>query len=159
MPVTLREWLDLMGALDADLAFADLDAFYHLARTVLVKDERHFDRYDRAFGQYARGIARTDIDIAAQIPEDWLRQTFQRLRSDEERSKLDALSLEQLMEEFRKRLEEQKDRHFGGIGWIGTGGSSPFWCWGFQSGGDAGRGEGRRSLGREGLGTACLSQP
>ncbi len=132
VPVTLREWLDLMGALDANLAFADLDAFYHLARTVLVKDERHFDRYDRAFGTYFRGIARSDVDFAASIPEDWLRQTLQRLLTEEERAKLDALSLQQLMEEFRQRLEEQKERHFGGNRWIGTGGTSPFGAGGFN---------------------------
>jgi uncharacterized protein with von Willebrand factor type A (vWA) domain len=135
VPVTLREWLDLMGAMDADLACADLDAFYHLARTVLVKDERHFDRYDRAFGSYVRGIARSDVDLAAKIPEDWLRQTLQRLLTDEERARLDALSLEQLMEEFRRRLEEQKDRHFGGNRWIGTGGTSPFGAGGFNPAG------------------------
>ena len=135
VPVTLREWLDLMGALDADLAFADLDQFYHLARTVLVKDERHFDRYDRAFGVYFRGIAKSDVDIAAQIPEDWLRQTLQRLLSEEEKAQLSALSLEALMEEFRKRLEEQKERHFGGNRWIGTGGTSPFGAGGFNPAG------------------------
>lgn len=132
VPVTLREWLDLMGALDANLAFADLDAFYHLARTVLVKDERHFDRYDRAFGAYFRGVARSDVDIAASIPEDWLRQTLQRLLTEEERAKLDALSLQQLMEAFRQRLEEQKERHFGGNRWVGTGGTSPFGAGGFN---------------------------
>jgi uncharacterized protein with von Willebrand factor type A (vWA) domain len=135
VPVTLREWLDLMGAMDADLAFADLDAFYHLARTVLVKDERHFDRYDRAFGHFVRGIARTETDIAAQIPEDWLRQTLQKLLTDEEKAALNTLSLEQLMEEFRKRLEEQNGRHFGGSRWIGTGGSSPFGASGFNPAG------------------------
>jgi len=121
-----------MGALDANLAFADLDAFYHLARTVLVKDERHFDRYDRAFGAYFRGVARSDVAIAASIPEDWLRQTLQRLLTEEERAKLDALSLQQLMEAFRQRLEEQKERHFGGNRWVGTGGTSPFGAGGFN---------------------------
>jgi uncharacterized protein with von Willebrand factor type A (vWA) domain len=135
VPVTLREWLDLIGALDANLAFADLDAFYHLGRTVLVKDERHFDRYDRAFGHYVRGMARSEVDLAAQIPEDWLRQTFQRLLSEEERARLDPLSLEQLMQEFRQRLEEQNGRHVGGNRWIGTGGTSPFGAGGFNPAG------------------------
>jgi uncharacterized protein with von Willebrand factor type A (vWA) domain len=135
VPVTLREWLDLMGAMDADLAFADLDAFYHLGRTVLVKDERHFDKYDRAFGHYLRGIASKPRDLAAQIPEDWLRETLKKLLTDEEKAALQALSLEQLMEEFRKRLEEQDGRHFGGTRWIGTGGSSPFGAGGFNPAG------------------------
>src|SRR5687767_1733561 len=99
VPVTLREWLDLMGAMDADLAFADIDAFYHLGRTVLVKDERHFDKYDRAFGSYVRGIAGKPQDLLAQIPEDWLRQTMQKLLTEEEKAALQGLSLEQLMEE------------------------------------------------------------
>ena len=132
VPVTLREWLDLMGALDADLAFADLDAFYHLGRTVLVKDERHFDRYDRAFGHYVRGIAKAEADLAASIPEDWLRQTLQRLLTDEEKAQLAGRTLEELMEEFRQRLQEQQGRHVGGNRWIGTGGSSPFGAGGFN---------------------------
>ena len=121
VPVTLREWLDLMGAMDANLAFADLDAFYHLGRTVLVKDERHFDKYDRAFGRYVRGIASQLPDALAHIPEEWLRETLRRFPELPE-----ALSLEQLLEEFRKRLAEQDERHAGGTRWIGTGGASPF---------------------------------
>jgi len=133
VPVTLREWLDLVAALDADLAFADVDQFYLLARTVLVKDERHFDRFDQAFGAYFRGVARIDPLQATAIPEDWLRQTLQKLLSDEEKARIAALGgLEKLMEEFRKRLEEQKERHQGGNRWIGTGGTSPFGAGGFH---------------------------
>lgn len=135
VPVTLREWLDLMAAMDADLAFADLDAFYHLGRTVLVKDERHFDKYDRAFGSYVRGIANKNADVLQAIPEEWLREAMQRLLSDEEKAAMQGLSLEQLMEEFRKRLEEQEGRHFGGNRWIGTGGTSPFGSGGFNPAG------------------------
>jgi uncharacterized protein with von Willebrand factor type A (vWA) domain len=144
VPVTLREWLDLMGAMDADLAFADLDAFYHLGRTVLVKDERHFDKYDRAFGHYVRGIANKNVDVLQAIPDDWLRQAMQRLLTEEEKAAMQGLSLEQLMEEFRKRLEEQEGRHFGGNRWIGTGGTSPFGSGGFNPAGlRVGKGGGR----------------
>lgn len=133
VPVSLREWLDLLAALDADLAFADIDQFFQLARTVLVKDERHFDRFDQAFGNYFRGVARIDPDLAKDIPEDWLRQVMQRLLSDEEKARIQALGgLEKLMEEFRRRLDEQKERHQGGNRWIGTGGSSPFGAGGFH---------------------------
>ena len=127
VPVALREWLDLMAALDADLAFADPGAFFHLARTVLVKDERHFDKFERAFAAYFEGVAKIDAQQLLQIPEDWLRASFQRLLSDEEKAKLTALGgLDKLLEEFRKRLAEQKEKHSGGSKWIGTGGTSPF---------------------------------
>ncbi|MBB5208069.1 VWA domain-containing protein [Chiayiivirga flava] len=136
VPVTLREWLDLMGALQADLAFADLDAFHSLARTVLVKDERHFDRFDRAFGKFFGQIARIDMEQLAQVPEEWLRQAFDRLLTDEERAKIRELGgLDELMQQFRERLAEQKDRHQGGNRWIGTGGTSPFGAGGFHPNG------------------------
>lgn len=126
LPVSLREWIDLCGALNADLAFADIDEFYALARTVLIKDERHFDKFDRVFGAYFRGVQSIDLSDLEQIPDEWLRQSLQRLLSDEEKAQLQALGLDKLMEEFRKRLEEQKGRHQGGNRWIGTGGTSPF---------------------------------
>ena len=125
VPVALREWLDLMAALDANLAFADIDAFFHLSRTVLVKDERHYDRFERAFAKYFHGVA--EVDLAKAIPEDWLRETMRRELSDEEKAALSALGgLDKLLEEFRKRLAEQNERHAGGSRWIGTGGTSPF---------------------------------
>jgi uncharacterized protein with von Willebrand factor type A (vWA) domain len=127
VPVALREWLDLMAALDADLAFADPTEFFHLARTVLVKDERHFDKFERAFAAFFEGVSRIDATQLAQIPEEWLRESFKRLLSEEEKAKLNALGgLEKLLEEFRKRLAEQEGRHAGGSKWIGTGGTSPF---------------------------------
>jgi uncharacterized protein with von Willebrand factor type A (vWA) domain len=127
VPVALREWLDLMAALDADFAFADPVAFFHLSRTILVKDERHYDRFERAFAAYFNGVARIDPALLAQIPEEWLRETFKRLLSEEDQAKLQALGgLDKLLEEFRKRLAEQTARHAGGSKWIGTGGTSPF---------------------------------
>ncbi|MCB1552236.1 MAG: VWA domain-containing protein [Xanthomonadales bacterium] len=132
LPVSLREWVDLCAALDADLAFADIDAFYALSRTILIKDERHFDRFDQVFGAYFRGVQSIDLADAAQIPEDWLRQSLQRLLTDAEKAQIEALGLDKLMEEFRKRLEEQQGRHQGGNRWIGTGGSSPFGAGGYH---------------------------
>ncbi|MBS0582283.1 MAG: VWA domain-containing protein, partial [Proteobacteria bacterium] len=127
VPVSLREWLDLIAALDRDFAFADAQEFFHLARTVLVKDERHYDRFERAFAAYFEGVAKIDPTRLTQVPADWLRQSFRRLLSEEEKAKIAALGgLDQLLEEFRKRLEEQKTRHAGGNRWIGTGGTSPF---------------------------------
>jgi uncharacterized protein with von Willebrand factor type A (vWA) domain len=136
VPVTLREWLDLMAALKADLAFADRETLHGLARTILVKDERHFDRFDRAFGDYLGGIDSMVPEKLAAIPEDWLRESMQRLLSDEEKAQVESLGgLDKLMQEFRKRLEEQKERHSGGNRWIGTGGSSPFGAGGYHPGG------------------------
>jgi uncharacterized protein with von Willebrand factor type A (vWA) domain len=136
VPVSLRELLDLHAAVDARLAFADREAFHALARTVMVKDERHYDRFDRAFGAYFAGIDLADIDLRTLIPDDWLRQDFRRQLSEEERAQIEALGgLEELIEQFRKRLEEQKGRHAGGNRWIGTGGTSPFGAGGFHPSG------------------------
>ncbi len=136
VPVSLREWLDFMAALNADFAFADHEALHGLARTILVKDERHYDRFDRVFGQYLAGVESISPEQLAAIPDDWLRQSMQRLLSDEEKAQIESLGgLEKLMEEFRKRLEEQNERHSGGNRWIGTGGTSPFGAGGFHPGG------------------------
>ena len=136
LPVTLREWLDLLAALEADLAFADIEQFHALARAVLVKDERHFDRFDRAFGRFWDGVSRLPDEDFSKIPEDWLRREFERQFSDEDKAKIEQLGgLEELMRRFRERLAEQKERHAGGNRWIGTGGTSPFGSGGFHPGG------------------------
>lgn len=136
VPVTPREWLDLMAALDADLAFADIEQFHALARAVLVKDERHFDRFDRAFGRFWRGVSNVPMEDFAAIPEDWLKREFERLFTDEEKAKIEQLGgLEELMRRFRERLAEQQERHEGGNRWIGTNGTSPFGSGGYHPGG------------------------
>lgn len=136
VPITLREWLDLMAALQADLAFADIEQFHALARAILVKDERHFDRFDRAFGRFWNGVSNLPDEAFAKIPEDWLRREFERLFTDEEKAKIEQLGgLEALMRQFRERLAEQNDRHQGGNRWIGTGGTSPFGAGGYHPGG------------------------
>lgn len=136
VPVTLREWLDLMAALEAGFAFADVEAFHALARAILVKDERHYDRFDRAFGAYLSAAQSIAPETLAQIPEDWLRAQFAREFSDEEKARIESLGgLDALIETFRRRLAEQTARHAGGNRWIGTGGTSPFGAAGHHPGG------------------------
>ena len=127
VPVTIGEHKDLLNALDQQLVFSDTEQFYHLARTILVKDEKYFDRYDRAFAAFSKGLDTLEGLMEAMIPDDWIRSEFLKQLSDEEKAKIESLGgLEKLIEEFKKRLEEQKERHEGGNKWIGTGGTSPF---------------------------------
>ncbi|GEN22475.1 VWA domain-containing protein [Halomonas cupida] len=133
VPVSLRELLDLHAAVDRGLAFADVEDFYQLARTVMVKDERHFDRFDRAFAAWLGAVESLDAAIEALIPDDWLRREFDKHLSDEEKAKVESLGgLEKLIETFKKRLSEQQKRHAGGNKWIGTGGTSPFGAYGYN---------------------------
>lgn len=127
VPVSIRELLDLISALRARLIFANVDDFYHMARLCMVKDEKYYDRFDLAFGRYFRDLETLDDVIEAMIPDDWLRTEFLKQLTDEEKAKIESLGgLDKLIEEFKKRLEEQKERHEGGNKWIGTGGTSPF---------------------------------
>lgn len=127
VPVTTRELLDLMDGLKAHVAFGSIDDFYFFSRTCLVKDEKYFDRFDQAFGAHFKELEALDDIIEALIPDDWLRSEFMKNLSEEDKAKIESLGgLEKLIEEFKKRLEEQKKRHEGGSKWIGTGGTSPF---------------------------------
>ncbi|GAA4087941.1 VWA domain-containing protein [Zhongshania borealis] len=127
VPVSIRELLDLLAGLQARLAFLDVDEFYQLARLCMVKDEKYYDRFDKAFGSYFSELNTLDDVIEAMIPDDWLRKEFLKQLSDEEKAKIESLGgLDKLIEEFKKRLEEQKGRHAGGNKWIGTGGTSPY---------------------------------
>ncbi len=148
VPVSVRELLDLVNALKHNVVFADMDEFYFLARAILVKDERHFDKFDRAFSAYFKGLENLNQHIEALIPDEWLRKEFERSLTDEERAKIESLGgLDKLIEEFKKRLDEQKERHEGGNKWIGTGGTSPFGSGGFNPEGirvgDAGKRQGK----------------
>lgn len=132
VPVTIREFLDLLNALENGLVYANVDEFYQLSRLVLVKDEKHYDKFDRAFAKYFEGIDELgDGLLEAMIPDEWLRKEIEKHLSPEE---IDAMakmgSLEKLMEEFRKRLEEQHKRHQGGNKMVGTGGTSPYGAYG-----------------------------
>ncbi len=132
LPVSTREFLTLLEALDARVVSLSLDDFYVLARTCLVKDEAHFDRFDLAFGSYFKGV-NAIFDIRAEIPEAWLRKEFERHLSPEDKARIEALGgLDKLLETFKQRLAEQKERHAGGSKWIGTGGTSPFGAYGYN---------------------------
>jgi hypothetical protein len=125
LPVSTREFLTLLEALKEHVAGNSIDDFYFLARTCLVKDETHYDKFDRAFGEYFKGVTQIP-GLEADIPEEWLKMMMKKHLTPEEKAKLEKLGWDKLMEEFKKRLAEQKERHAGGSKWIGTGGSSPF---------------------------------
>jgi uncharacterized protein with von Willebrand factor type A (vWA) domain len=144
VPVSIREHLDLLAALRADLVVADSVEFYYLARTLLVKDEKHFDKYDKGFQAFMSGFDSLDGLVEALIPDDWLRQEFTKQLSDEDKAKVKGLGgLDELIKQFKERLEEQKERHAGGSKWIGTGGTSPFGHGGHNPAGIRVGGEGR----------------
>ena len=127
VPASLKELLTLLEALQSHLAFGSVDDFYLLSRTCLVKDEKYYDRFDRAFALYFHELDTLDDFLDALIPEEWLRQEFEKSLTEEEKARIESLGgLEKLIETFKERLEEQKKRHQGGNKWIGTGGTSPF---------------------------------
>jgi uncharacterized protein with von Willebrand factor type A (vWA) domain len=132
VPASLREFLTLMEAMQQRVAQFDIDEFYFLARTTLVKDERHLDRFDRVFGHCFKGIE-TPTDPQTELPEEWLKRLGERYLTEEEKAQIQALGgWEKLMETLRQRLAEQKGRHQGGNKWIGTGGTSPFGAHGYN---------------------------
>jgi uncharacterized protein with von Willebrand factor type A (vWA) domain len=131
VPVTPREYLVLMQALEHDLADKSVENFYHLSRALLVKDERNLDKFDLVFAAAFKGVASLTQAIERQdIPEEWLRKLAERYLSPEEKAQLKAIGFEKLMETLRKRLAEQQGRHQGGAKWIGTAGTSPFGAFG-----------------------------
>ncbi|ASP49481.1 vWA domain-containing protein [Cognaticolwellia beringensis] len=132
VPVSLRELLDLIALLKKGVVFADVEAFYHLAKIVMVKDEIHYDKFDGAFAEYFDGVQKIDI-FDNVIPEEWLRKKFENELSQEEKDKLKALGgLDELMKTLKERLAEQEKRHEGGSKWVGTGGKSPFGAYGYN---------------------------
>jgi uncharacterized protein with von Willebrand factor type A (vWA) domain len=145
VPVTLPEFLSLLEALEARVAALSAEEFYYLARLALVKDERHFDRFDRVFAEHFDGAEKLFEKIVAELPPEWLQQFTERLLSEDERRRVQALGgWDKLLEALRQRLREQQGRHEGGSKWIGTGGTSPFGHGGFNPegvriGGAAGR--------------------
>ena len=147
LPVSITELFALLECLNEDIVFGDVDDFYYLARLCMVKDEKHFDRFDRAFSGYFENIEATADIFVSEVPGDWLRKQFEASLSEEDKAKLQSLGgLEKLLEEFRKRLEEQQKRHQGGSKWIGTGGTSPFGAYGYNPEGiRLGQDEGRSS--------------
>ncbi len=125
LPVSINELLTLLAALKRDVIGPSIDEFYFLARATLVKDEANYDKFDRAFGEFFNGLQRAS-GLLKEIPEEWFKDVLAREFTPEELARLEALGWDRLMEEFRKRLEEQDEAHHGGNKWIGSGGTSAF---------------------------------
>ena len=134
IPVSMREYLDLLTAMERGIAEYSVEDFYYLARTILVKDERHIDKFDQVFGHVFRGLEPPEIDdVEGKIPEEWLRKMGELELTEEEKAQVEAMGgWEKLMETLRERLAEQEGRHQGGKKWIGTQGTSPFGANGYN---------------------------
>jgi hypothetical protein len=133
VPVSITELLTLLEALKAGLGDLSAERFYYLARTCLVKDEKFYDRYDRAFAQHFKGVEEAFALLTQKLPPDWLEKMTVRDFTDEEKAQIEAMGgWEKLMETLKKRLEEQKERHQGGNKWIGTAGTSPYGAYGYN---------------------------
>jgi uncharacterized protein with von Willebrand factor type A (vWA) domain len=133
IPVTLREYLSLLEALNQDLADKKVEEFYYLSRAALVKDERHFDRFDQVFGHAFKGIETLGQAVdEAGIPEEWLRKIAERYLTEEEKRQIEAMGWDKLFETLKERLKDQKGRHQGGNKWIGTAGTSPYGAYGYN---------------------------
>jgi uncharacterized protein with von Willebrand factor type A (vWA) domain len=130
LPVSVKEYLTLLEALQANVVgpqseASSMDDFYHLSRMILVKDEKHFDKFDKAFGAYFKGVEML-TDFSNDVPLEWLKKTLENELTPEQKAAIEKMGWDELMETLKKRLEEQKERHEGGSKWIGTGGTSPF---------------------------------
>ena len=131
LPVSVKEFLTLLEALQADVVgprqpdACSIDDFYYLSRAALVKDEKHYDKFDRAFAAYFKGVEML-TDFRKEVPAEWLRKILENELTPEQKAAIEAMGWDELMETLKKRLEEQKERHEGGNKWIGTGGTSPF---------------------------------
>ena len=133
IPVSLREYLMLLEAMDSDVIDRKVEDFYYLSRSALVKDERNLDKFDQVFGHVFKGLDLMNEGQTAEIPEEWLRKLTEKFLTEEEKAQIEALGgWEKIMETLQKRLEEQKERHEGGNKWIGTGGTSPFGAYGYN---------------------------
>ena len=130
LPVSVKELLTLLEAMQKDVVGprsenCSIDDFYYLSRATLIKDERHYDKFDQAFGAYFKGIEHI-TDFTKEIPAEWLKAILQKELSAEDLAQIEKMGWDELMETLKKRLEEQKERHEGGSKWIGTGGTSPY---------------------------------
>ncbi len=132
IPVSIKEWLTLLEAMQKDVISPSIDEFYYLSRTTLVKDEQNFDKFDRAFGEYFKGVESV-AGVELDVPLEWLLKQAELNLSPEEKAMIEAMGgWDKLMEALKKRLEEQKGRHQGGNKWIGTAGTSPFGAYGYN---------------------------
>jgi len=125
VPVSIKEFLILLEAMQKDVISPNIDDFYYLARITLVKDEANYDKFDKAFGSYFKGIE-TIFEKNPEIPLDWLMKRMQRELTPEQKAALEKFGYDKLMDRLKELLKEQHERHEGGNKWIGTGGSSPF---------------------------------
>ncbi|GGH47223.1 VWA domain-containing protein [Frigidibacter albus] len=136
VPVSVREYLAFLESMQAGLVTYDVDGFYYLARAIMVKDERHIDRFDRAFSEAFSGLQALSAEQvleAVDLPPEWLEKLAEKLLTPEEKAEIAALGgFDKLMETLRQRLEEQKGRHQGGSKWVGTAGTSPFGAYGYN---------------------------
>jgi uncharacterized protein with von Willebrand factor type A (vWA) domain len=133
VPVSLREYLSLMEAMDKGVIGLSTDDFYYLSRSALVKDERNLDKFDRVFAHVFKGMEKVDESLMADIPAEWLKKLTEKFLTDEEKAEIEAMGgFDKLMETLKQRMEEQKERHEGGNKWIGTGGTSPFGANGYN---------------------------
>ena len=133
VPVSLREYLNLLDGMRNDLAGTSVEDFYYLSRAVLVKDERNLDKFDRVFGSTFKGLeSLLDAMEKAEIPEEWLKKLAEKYLTEEEKKQIEAMGWDKLMETLRERLKEQKERHQGGNKWIGTAGTSPYGAYGYN---------------------------
>ncbi|WP_316015623.1 VWA domain-containing protein [Roseobacter sp. HKCCA0434] len=136
LPVSLREYLTLLEAMERGVVQYDVEAFYHLARAALVKDERNIDRFDQVFAHAFNGmeaISLDDIIDPRALPDEWLRKMAEKHLTPEEMAEVEAAGgFDALMEKLRERLAEQEKRHQGGSKWIGTAGTSPFGAYGYN---------------------------
>jgi uncharacterized protein len=133
VPVTLREYLTLMEAMEQDLAGRRVEDFYYLSRATLIKDERNLDKFDRVFGHVFKGLELMSEALAADIPAEWLKKLAEKYLTEEEKRQIEAMGgLDKLLETLRQRMKEQKGRHQGGKKWIGTAGTSPFGAFGYN---------------------------
>src|ERR1041384_920881 len=133
VPVTLREYLTLMQAMQADLAGRKVEHFYYLSRATLVKDERNLDKFDRVFGHVFKGLELLSDAVEVEIPAEWLKKLAEKYLTEDEKKQIETMGgLDKLLETLRKRLAEQKGRHQGGSKWIGTAGTSPYGAYGYN---------------------------
>ena len=144
-PVSIREYLDILSGLDKGITNLNTNSFYHFARASLVKDERHYDRFDRTFSEFFEGALKKGGEILNNIPEEWIKDAIQKNLTEEDKEKIESLGgWDKLLETLKERLEEQKKRHQGGNKWIGTGGTSPFGSGGYNPEGIRIGNEGKR---------------
>ncbi|HEX3034127.1 MAG TPA: VWA domain-containing protein [Thermodesulfobacteriota bacterium] len=133
LPVTIKEYLTLLEALDKDVITYSVDDFYYLCRSIFIKHEEHLDRFDLLFGQYFKGIEMIDTEQFMKIPEEWLRRNLEKVLTEEDKQMLKVIGgFEKLMERLKELLRTQKTRHEGGNTWIGTGGTSPYGAYGYS---------------------------